>query len=112
MNTITMKDGTTAHVSPMYHFYKAKRELDALKEEHSEIAERLFAEDKSDDEGDKGEEYYKAEDLLEDAYHKLWYEAELAIQKGITVRDWVVLNKHATSYNLKWDGREFVTVEG
>lgn len=109
MTTITLKDGTTATVGPMYHFYKAKRELDALKEKHPEVAERLFA-DKS--EGDKGDEYYDTEDLLQEAYHKLWDEAELALQKGVTVRDWQILNRHATASNLKWNGRSFVTVEG
>ena len=111
-DTITLKDGTTANVSPMYHFFQAKRELDALKEKHPEVAERLFAEDKSDDEGDKGDEYYETEDLLEEAYYELWWVAELALQKGVTVRDWQIIKRHATSYNLKWDGRSFVTVEG
>jgi len=111
MTTITLKDGTTANVYTLYHYYQAKRELDALKEEYPEVAKRLFAEDKSDDEGDKGEEYYKAEDILEEAYHKLWNEAELAVIKGLTVKEFKILTRHATASNLKWNGQEFVSLD-
>ena len=106
-NTVTI-DGIEATVGPMWHYYQAKRELDALKEEHPEVAELLFYENNRDDNGNKSDEYYETEDLLDAASIKVWWVARLARQQGILACDWAIIMQDAASYNLTWDGQYFV----
>jgi hypothetical protein len=104
------KTNVQVKMSPMYEFYKARRELRTLTDKHPDITQRLFGDNEEDDEEDHTDEYYEIEEQLENAYHKLWDIAAMTMRKQLCFRDWACLKRHAKASDLKWDGRDFVSI--
>jgi glutathione peroxidase-family protein len=113
LHTATLPDGTQIQVkmSPMTDYYKAKRELEALKEKYPNHAERLFGDKDEDYEDYEDDKDYDIQDLLDGAYHKLWNIAQLTMLRGLRVSDYMILKRHAKASNLKWNGQDFVSID-